>query len=427
MDTERPAEFGEEFLGTVMMNADTRIEDTLIYTMTRKYNFKVTGSIDRHLVASIPTFAYKVNSNDSKEQEPFFGFGNISNKAKVGHLGVSGVTRYLKAKQIPPSLLKSPLFSIFHNTRNVLFVSFKALDTLIRCPVIAISCVQLFLERAGWALRNTRFGVVPGFVLSALSVVTSGVLSIAKVLVEFFRTPFAVMGAAVGFVFGGITGLATRGGDGFKHPLKCLFEGTIDGIRPFAPGLAENLTFYQEGNYKASTVATPWGAMIGSALGIALVAALSVQNLGGIAGMTEFAPFIFSHLGLTPFATLLGLAGAHIGVAFAALGLIGACSKACSTLWNGANAVLHDTAALVRGTAPVIMAGTSRRNVNLTVFVNTRNSQPPTPNSDQPSPATPNTPSASSATAALMTPTAPVIVPPQTPVPNPNSPRLQAN
>ncbi|MFI4956962.1 MAG: hypothetical protein ACHQAX_07135 [Gammaproteobacteria bacterium] len=371
-DIQRPAHFFEDFFPTVLMNADTRAEGTLAYALRRKK----TSMIEKDPRPEALTAAHVFNYNTPGGGEPFFGF-DIDPKQKIGLLGMLKINRYFLDLPIGSSMKSSLSFMVFQYTRDFIFGSFKAIDTAIRWPVIVASAVQLFFERAGWAMRGNNIPYLRwpirflGLVSSVVGVAAAGVTSVAKVLVEFVRAPFAVAGGVVGLIFGLGTALFSMGNASFSSTGKCILNGILDGIRPFAPSVADYLAFYADGVYaKSAPTPVPWGTIIGVALGIGLVIALSIVSFGAGAGVAALATFILKSLGVGGIASsvylaplvaftgkalgAMGLAGkglAALTVSMAGIGVIGACAKAGNVLWNGAKALVGDSIFLAKSAA----------------------------------------------------------------------------
>ncbi|MFI4956961.1 MAG: hypothetical protein ACHQAX_07130 [Gammaproteobacteria bacterium] len=152
-------------------------------------------------------------------------------------------------------------YKIFFLLRKLLFRLFKSLDSIIRLPAIIFSSPELLLERGGWnvqtlykttdnvLLKGAAFVFIApiGLILNVIgAIVFKALVLVSKIAAEAVRMPLAIMGAGVGVVFGGIVAICqnlmdTGSGAPLKSAPNSVFQGMLDGIRPFAPEFANNL------------------------------------------------------------------------------------------------------------------------------------------------------------------------------------------
>ena len=248
----RPPRLFEDFGLSVLARSDTSIESHRVLTA-----LKDEQTEDGKLVSGTASRIFKI------QQDP----GAINEKKEVVKTtytsGVGPFSAYYaySASKTPDE--NTNFYETFSTLRKIIFGFFKIIDDIVRIPAIVFATAQLLFERIGWKLQALHkktdnrllkatafvFVGIPGFTLNAIGAIAfRAAVFVSKILAEAVRTPLAIIGATIGLIFGGIVSIfqrilnqGTAAHSVVKPGVNSIFQGMLDGIRPFAPEFANNL------------------------------------------------------------------------------------------------------------------------------------------------------------------------------------------
>jgi len=304
---KQPAAFTANFIPTVLGLSDTSMESGRVLAKLSEKNERIKSGTGARVLG--------FDSKEAKEDK--------DKKIKLKKIVLWGVMedKFYFTSGIADS---GTWYNLFSNARTGLFRSFKWIDGLVRLPAMAFAALQLIFERGGWHLQTAivRYfekdsktgtpikmflGDVTFYALSIIPMIVSVIglginvigaigfrfaVLVGKVVAEAFRMPLAIMGGAVGAVFGGIVSLT--GSPSLKPWYHTMYLGMLDGIRPFAPEASAKMFLFYVDKTKDKDLSEssnqfaqpslagpmPWLSIALLTLSVAIVTVMSIVNIG---------------------------------------------------------------------------------------------------------------------------------------------------